>query len=42
MTAKLLSGVEVAEAVIADVRKRVEVMAERGIQPGLGTDSCWR
>ncbi|MGB5225333.1 MAG: tetrahydrofolate dehydrogenase/cyclohydrolase catalytic domain-containing protein, partial [Arenicellales bacterium] len=37
MTAKLLSGVEVAEAVIADVRKRVEVMAERGIQPGLGT-----
>ena len=37
MTAKLLSGIEVAEAVIADVRKRVEELASRGIQPGLGT-----
>jgi methylenetetrahydrofolate dehydrogenase (NADP+)/methenyltetrahydrofolate cyclohydrolase len=37
MTAKLLSGIEVAEAVIADVRKRVEVLAGKGIQPGLGT-----
>ena len=37
MTAKFLSGVEVAEAVIADVRKRVEVLVGRGIQPGLGT-----
>ena len=37
MTAKLLSGIEVAEAVIADVRKRVEGLANRGIQPGLGT-----
>ena len=37
MTAKYLSGVEVAEAVIADVRKRVEVLVGRGIQPGLGT-----
>ena len=37
MTARLLSGIEVAEAVIADVRKRVEVLASRGIQPGLGT-----
>ena len=37
MTAKLLSGIEVAEAVIADVRQRVEELANRGIQPGLGT-----
>ena len=37
MTARLLSGIEVAEAVIADVGKRVEVLASRGIQPGLGT-----
>jgi len=37
MTAKLLSGTEVAESVIADVRKRVEVLASKGIQPGLGT-----
>jgi methylenetetrahydrofolate dehydrogenase (NADP+)/methenyltetrahydrofolate cyclohydrolase len=37
MTAKLLSGVEVAEAVIADVRRRVGILAERGITPGLGT-----
>ncbi|MEA1890148.1 MAG: tetrahydrofolate dehydrogenase/cyclohydrolase catalytic domain-containing protein [Pseudomonadota bacterium] len=37
MTAKLLSGIEVAEAVIADVRQRVEGLASRGIQPGLGT-----
>ncbi|MFW2440619.1 MAG: bifunctional 5,10-methylenetetrahydrofolate dehydrogenase/5,10-methenyltetrahydrofolate cyclohydrolase [Arenicellales bacterium] len=37
MTAKLLSGIEVAEAVIADVRKRVEGLTNRSIQPGLGT-----
>lgn len=37
MTAKLLSGIEVAEAVIADVRRRVGILAERGITPGLGT-----
>jgi methylenetetrahydrofolate dehydrogenase (NADP+)/methenyltetrahydrofolate cyclohydrolase len=37
MTAKFLSGIEVAEAVIADVQKRVEVLARRGVQPGLGT-----
>ncbi len=37
MTAKLLSGIEVAEAVIADVRKRVERLADKGVQPGLGT-----
>ena len=37
MTAKLLSGTEVAESVIADVRKRVEALASKGIQPGLGT-----
>ena len=37
MTAKLLSGTEVAEAVIADVRNRVDALASKGIQPGLGT-----
>ncbi|GMR06966.1 MAG: bifunctional methylenetetrahydrofolate dehydrogenase/methenyltetrahydrofolate cyclohydrolase [Gammaproteobacteria bacterium] len=37
MTAKLLSGIEVAEAVITEVRKRVEGLARRGVQPGLGT-----
>ena len=37
MTAKLLSGIEVAEAVIADVRRRVGILAESGITPGLGT-----
>jgi methylenetetrahydrofolate dehydrogenase (NADP+)/methenyltetrahydrofolate cyclohydrolase len=37
MTANLLSGIEVAEAVVADVRKRVEKLARLGIQPGLGT-----
>lgn len=37
MTARLLSGTEVAEAVIADVRKRVEGLARQGVQPGLGT-----
>ncbi len=37
MTANLLSGIEVAEAVVADVRNRVEKLAKRNIQPGLGT-----
>ena len=37
MTANLLSGIEVAEAVVADVRNRVEKLARKGIQPGLGT-----
>ena len=37
MTANLLSGIEVAEAVVADVRNRVEKLAKRGIQPCLGT-----
>jgi methylenetetrahydrofolate dehydrogenase (NADP+)/methenyltetrahydrofolate cyclohydrolase len=37
MTAKLLSGIEVAEAVVADVRSRVEILAKQNIQPGLGT-----
>ena len=37
MTAKLLSGTEVAEAVISDVRERVAALTSRGIQPGLGT-----
>lgn len=37
MTAKFLSGTEVAEAVIADVRNRVDALASKGIQPGLGT-----
>lgn len=37
MTAKLLSGIEVAEAVVADLRSRVEILAKQDIQPGLGT-----
>jgi methylenetetrahydrofolate dehydrogenase (NADP+)/methenyltetrahydrofolate cyclohydrolase len=37
MTAKFLSGVEVAEAVVADVRHRAAELAGQGIQPGLGT-----
>ena len=37
MTANLLSGTEVAEAVIADVRSRVGKLAKKGIKPGLGT-----
>ena len=37
MTAKLLSGIEVADAVIADVSRRVESLKQRGITPGLGT-----
>ena len=37
MTAELLAGAPVAEAVLADVAVRVEALAERGITPGLGT-----
>ncbi|HVR30366.1 MAG TPA: tetrahydrofolate dehydrogenase/cyclohydrolase catalytic domain-containing protein [Thermoanaerobaculia bacterium] len=37
MTAKLLEGKPVADAVIADVRRRVEALAAKGIEPGLGT-----
>ncbi len=37
MTAKLLSGGEVADAVLADVAERVARLRERGIVPGLGT-----
>jgi methylenetetrahydrofolate dehydrogenase (NADP+)/methenyltetrahydrofolate cyclohydrolase len=37
MTAKLLSGIEVAEAVLNDVRTRVKQLSTRGITPGLGT-----
>jgi methylenetetrahydrofolate dehydrogenase (NADP+) / methenyltetrahydrofolate cyclohydrolase len=37
MTAKLLSGKEVADAVLADVASRVRLLRERGIAPGLGT-----
>jgi methylenetetrahydrofolate dehydrogenase (NADP+)/methenyltetrahydrofolate cyclohydrolase len=37
MTAKLLEGAPVAEAVLADVAKRVEALARRGKGVGLGT-----
>lgn len=37
MTAKLLSGIEVAEAVVVDVRSRVDMLAKQNVQPGLGT-----
>ncbi|MBW3599354.1 MAG: bifunctional 5,10-methylenetetrahydrofolate dehydrogenase/5,10-methenyltetrahydrofolate cyclohydrolase [Planctomycetes bacterium] len=37
MTAKLLEGKPVAEAVLEDVRRRVRSLAERGVTPGLGT-----
>ena len=37
MTAQLLAGAPVAEAVLADVAKRVEALARRGKPVGLGT-----
>ena len=37
MTAQLLAGGPVAEAVLDDVRARVEALAARGLTPGLGT-----
>jgi len=37
LTAQLLAGAPVAEAVLDDVRKRVEALEVRGITPGLGT-----
>jgi methylenetetrahydrofolate dehydrogenase (NADP+)/methenyltetrahydrofolate cyclohydrolase len=37
MTAQFLAGGPVGEAVLEDVRKRVEVLRERGVTPGLGT-----
>jgi len=37
VTAQLLAGQPVAEAVLADVAKRVEALAARHITPGLGT-----
>ncbi len=37
MAAKLLEGKPVADAVLADVKERIEKLAERGIVPGLGT-----
>ena len=37
MTAQLLAGGPVAEAVLDDVRNRVEAPAARGVTPGLGT-----
>ena len=37
MTAQLLAGGPVAEAVLDDVRSRVEALAARGVTPGLGT-----
>lgn len=37
MTAQLLAGGPVAEAVLDDVRKRVDALAQRGVAVGLGT-----
>ena len=37
MPAQLLAGQPVADAVLADVKRRVEVLARRGVVPGLGT-----
>ena len=37
MTAQLLAGGPIAEAVLDDVRNRVEALAARGVTPGLGT-----
>lgn len=37
MTAQLLAGKPVAEAVLEDVKKRTEALKEKGITPGLGT-----
>lgn len=37
MTAQFLAGAPVAEAVLADVRVRVDALRERGVTPGLGT-----
>ena len=37
MTAQLLAGAPVAEAVLADVAVRAAALSERGITPGLGT-----
>ena len=37
MTARLLPGAPVAEAVLADLRPRIARLVEDGHQPGLGT-----
>lgn len=37
MSAQLLAGAPVAEAVLADVERRVAVLRARGVVPGLGT-----
>ncbi len=37
MSAKYLSGTEVAKAILNDVHEQVEVLKEKGIVPGLGT-----
>ncbi|MDX1523107.1 MAG: tetrahydrofolate dehydrogenase/cyclohydrolase catalytic domain-containing protein, partial [Anaerolineae bacterium] len=37
MTAQLLEGKPVAEAVLADTQRRVEALRAKGITPGLGT-----
>lgn len=37
MTAQLLEGTPVAEAILADVARRVEALKQRGVQPGLAT-----
>src|SRR5215831_11423973 len=37
MTAQVLDGEAAAAAVKADLRDRIKALAERGVQPGLGT-----
>lgn len=37
VTASFLAGQPVADAVLADVRRRTEVLVDRGVRPGLGT-----
>jgi methylenetetrahydrofolate dehydrogenase (NADP+)/methenyltetrahydrofolate cyclohydrolase len=37
MTAQFLAGAPVAEAVLAEVKVRVDALRERGVTPGLGT-----
>ena len=37
MTAQLLAGAPVAEAVLADAALRVEALVAKGVRPGLGT-----
>ena len=37
MTAQILDGKATAAAILADLTKRVQALAERGVRPGLGT-----